>query len=78
MRSTTELDSATLALLVFGAAASLAALLFPTSVVVSGGGELNNTLGMGVQMEVVLGDGLDWETWNSEKVGNGVALLAST
>ena len=45
---------------------------------VAGGGELNKTLGMGAKMEVVLGDGLEWDTWNSEKVGNGVASLAST
>ena len=59
MRSTTGLDSATLALLAFGAATSFSALLFPTSVLVAGGGELNKTLGMGTNMEVVLGDGLD-------------------
>ena len=78
MRSTTGLDSTTLALLAFGAAVDFAALVFPTIVVVAGGGELNKTSGMGTKREVVLGDGLDWDTWNSEKVGNGVASLAST
>ena len=59
VRSTTGLDSATLALLAFGVAAGFTTLLFPTNVVFFVGGELNNTVGMGVKMEVALGDGLD-------------------
>ena len=48
MRSTTRLDSTTLALLALGAAMGFADLLFPASGVVSRVGELNNTFGMGV------------------------------
>lgn len=61
MRSTTRVDPATLALFSFGAAVGFVAFLFPTSVVAAGGGELNNTLGMGANMEAVLGDGLEWD-----------------
>ena len=69
VRSTTRLDSTTLALLAFGATVGFAALLFPTSVVVARGGELNKTLGMGAKREVALGDGLDWVPRILKKLG---------
>lgn len=62
VRLTTGLDSATLALLAFGATMGFVDVLFPTSGVGVRVGELENTLGMGEKMEVVLGYGLDWET----------------
>ena len=59
VRSTIGLYFATLALFAFGAAAGFVALLFPISVVVARGGELNKKLGMGANTEAVLEDVLD-------------------
>ena len=61
MRSTTGLDTVTLALFAFGATTGFIALFFLTSVGVAGGGDLNKTLVIVANMEAVLGDGLEWE-----------------
>ena len=59
MSSTTRLDFVVLALLALGVIMGFADLLFPPNGVATGFGELNNTFGMGVVMEVMFGSRVD-------------------